>query len=77
MNVYYYSLSETGLDDKLLIAFYVIITAKLAKNVVDPSIWSHKVSNNYAAAVLGISDSYLSTVSSAKFTNSSGSSFIF
>lgn len=38
MNVYYYSLSETGLDDKLLIAFYVIITAKLAKNVVDPSI---------------------------------------
>lgn len=50
--------------------------AKLAKNVVEPSMWSHNVSNNYAAAVFGMSDSYLSTVSKAKLTNSSGSSLI-
>lgn len=56
---------------------YDIMTARFAKNVVDPSIWSHKVSNKDAAAVFGTSDSYLSTESKAKLTNSSGYSFIY
>lgn len=38
--------------------------------------WSQNVSRSDAAAVLGISDIYLSTVSNDKFTNSSGSSAI-
>lgn len=60
-----------------MIACYVIIIARLDKKKVDPSICSHKVCNNWAAAVLGISDSFLSTVSRAKFTNSSGSCYIY
>ena len=41
-----------------------------------PSIWSQKTSSNAAAAVLGISELYLSIVSNARFTNSSGCSII-
>ena len=58
--------------DIILIECYDIVIAAFAKNVVEPSIWSHKVSNNFAAAVFGTSDSYLSIVSNAKLTNSSG-----
>lgn len=43
-------------------------------NDVLPSIWSQKVSNRSAAAVLAILDVFYSTVSKAKLTNSSGSS---
>ena len=41
-------------------------------NEVEPSIWSHSISNIVAQLVLGISDVYLSIVSNAKLTNSSG-----
>lgn len=38
--------------------------------------WSQKASSSYAAAVFGMSDIYLSIVSRAKLTKSSGSDII-